>query len=200
MRITLGGKRIKKEKICGIYCYTNKQNGKKYVGQSKDILERKYNHTYLKNKREIVFEKAIRKYGIDNFDFEILIRCIPDQKLLDDLEKFYIKYLHSHISEWGYNIAWGGGAPMTGRKHSQETKDKVSKTKMGTITSEETKIKLSKIGLGRKSNKATKSKFVGVYWNKKNNNWNMKYTDKGKNIHGGTFYSETDAALEYNKK
>ena len=60
-----------------IYCYTNKINQHKYVGQTNN-LKRRYNEhlsaSYNENSISYnsLFHQKIREYGIDNFDFEIL--------------------------------------------------------------------------------------------------------------------------------
>ena len=53
-----------------IYCITNNINGMQYVGQSKDAHKRFKAHALAKDKT--YFHSEIRKYGIDNFDMEIL--------------------------------------------------------------------------------------------------------------------------------
>ena len=60
-----------------IYMYTNKINGKGYVGKAEDFLRRKKQHiksSYNKkaNGYNVPFHRAIRKYGIENFDATIL--------------------------------------------------------------------------------------------------------------------------------
>ena len=55
--------------MIGIYKITKKSNGKSYIGQSNDIERRFIEHKY---KTDISVEKAIRKYGIDAFDYEII--------------------------------------------------------------------------------------------------------------------------------
>ena len=58
----------------GIYKITNKQNNKIYIGKSKDIEDRWIYHTshYNDSKEwDKNLYKAFRKYGIDNFSFEI---------------------------------------------------------------------------------------------------------------------------------
>ena len=55
-----------------VYCYTGK-NGKKYVGQTCQSIARRAEggHGYCKNNNS-VFGQAIKKYGFDFFDVEIL--------------------------------------------------------------------------------------------------------------------------------
>lgn len=54
-----------------VYVHTNKINGKKYVGQSSNIVERWRNggKNYFSS---IKFFRAIQKYGWENFTHEIL--------------------------------------------------------------------------------------------------------------------------------
>ena len=63
-----------------IYCYTNKINGKKYVGQTINAEQRynahKSNYQNPNNTEyNSLIHKAFRKYGLDNFTFEILELC-----------------------------------------------------------------------------------------------------------------------------
>ena len=103
-----------KEKICGIYKITNKVNDKVYIGQSVDIYKRwdaHINTSNDKNKKEYNYPlySAFRKYGIENFDFEILEVC--DKETLDDLEIKYIKEYNSCTLDkngYGYNQNHGG--------------------------------------------------------------------------------------------
>jgi hypothetical protein len=97
--------------MIGIYCFTNKINNKKYVGQSIDILLRREQHfwaAYNIKTREYntYFHKAIRKYGQNNFIFEILEECKVDD--LDEKEIKWISYYKSNNSEFGYNLTFGG--------------------------------------------------------------------------------------------
>lgn len=57
----------------GIYKFTNKINGKIYIGMSNDIQRRYREHLYLScKKQDTYFHQALHKYGIDNFDFQIV--------------------------------------------------------------------------------------------------------------------------------
>ena len=73
---------------------------------------------YLKNSKSLIYN-AILKHGHSNFSLTILEYCEPEQCL--EKEDFY---LSSEKHE--YNIAKKAGAPMSGRKHSEETKQKIS--------------------------------------------------------------------------
>lgn len=88
---------------CGIYLITNLVNGKQYVGQSIGIAHRWVQHK--NSKEDYPISKAIRKYGKDNFKFEIIENCLP--KDLDEKEKYYIKKYNTVIPN-GYNITYGG--------------------------------------------------------------------------------------------
>lgn len=109
--------------ICGIYKITNTINGKVYIGQSRDIQTRKSQHKYdMRNggHNEHLY-RAMRKYGFDNFEFEVLEEC--EIHRLNDLEKKYIEQYNS-MSPDGYNIELGGGARET---TSAYTRKKISK-------------------------------------------------------------------------
>ena len=96
-----------KEKIntdCGIYLITNLINGKQYIGQSVGIQHRWVQHKNSKENYPI--SKAIRKYGRDNFKFEIIENCSPEE--LDEKEIYYIKVYNTIIPN-GYNVTYGGG-------------------------------------------------------------------------------------------
>ena len=88
--------------IIGIYKIENLINGKKYIGQSIDIQRRFEEHKRDKDNCRI--HQAIRKYGINNFSFEIIEECSPS--MLDEREKYWIKYYDSFNN--GYNATHGG--------------------------------------------------------------------------------------------
>lgn len=92
--------------MCGIYLITNLVNGKQYVGQSNDIEYRWEQHkksSTNKHKRSRLIS-AFKKYGIDNFKFEILELCSPDE--LDAKEIQYIAKYDTYNN--GYNMTIGG--------------------------------------------------------------------------------------------
>lgn len=135
-------------KKCGIYKITNLTNGKMYIGQAKDIEKRWSKHKYSSQKENQVLYRAIRKYGIENFEFEIIQEC--DIKELDNLEIYYIQYYNTYIhseNSNGYNMTIGGDATR-GNKLSEETKLKISKANKGR---EKTETEIQKIKNSRKT-------------------------------------------------
>ena len=183
-----------------IYCYTNKINGKRYVGQT--INELKTRHRlhmnavrFTSNKRdnETPIHRAMRKYGIENFKLEILIMNCVDYDRLNNYEKFYIKRFKSLANQNGYNVSDGGlngnkfagkteeemdkwkrelsearkrkysgkNHPWYGRKHSEETKRKISEAHKGKkfIRTEEYGKKL---GQSLLNNPKISTKVVGI--------------------------------------
>jgi group I intron endonuclease len=124
-----------------IYKATNILNNKLYVGKTKYTLEkRKYFH--LKNKSKSKFHKAMDKYGIENFIWEIICQCSTLDEL-NDKEKYYIKFYDS--IEKGYNLTKGGdgGDVRSGMKNSFESRSCVSIKLSGHTMSQETKNKIS---------------------------------------------------------
>lgn len=99
------------EIICGIYKIENLINNKCYIGQSVNIKRRWKAHKEasknIKNKTyDFPLYKAIRKYGLENFSFEILEIC--SENLLNEKEKYYVKYFDSYNN--GYNQDEGGNS------------------------------------------------------------------------------------------
>ena len=85
--------------MIGIYKITNKLNGKVYIGQSRDIDARWRQHINAKDNYAI--HNAIKKYGKENFKFEVLLECPID--MLNVWERDMIA-LYDCISPNGYNI------------------------------------------------------------------------------------------------
>lgn len=125
-----------KIKICGIYCITNKINGKKYIGQSVDIYRRWAQEKKMKRLNEHLL-RSMQKYGVDNFDFQILQECSPED--LNALEVKYVELYKTTLPQFGYNKTTGGDSEFhrTFRPMSQEQKDKISKANKGRKPSKE---------------------------------------------------------------
>jgi group I intron endonuclease len=139
-----------------IYKVTNKINGKAYIGQTINYDNRKWGHinSSVKTKNSdynSIFHRAIRKYGIESFEWNILYKGSYNPKLLDELEMVFINYYGTFGK--GYNANIGGGS-NTGIKRSEETKKKLSDINKGKKISKEIieKIRLKNIGKKRDDN------------------------------------------------
>ena len=93
--------------MIGIYKITNKINNHSYIGLSTKVEERwKYHQSPYNQQRESYknLYKAFKKYGIENFTFEILEECSVQE--LGEKEKYYIAKYDTYKN--GYNMTTGG--------------------------------------------------------------------------------------------
>lgn len=122
------------KKILYIYKFTNKTNGKTYIGQTNNIEKRKRSHkseafNMKSNGYKIPFHAAIRKYGWDNFDFEILEELDDSfgRDYLNEREIFFIAHYKSLIGQNGYNVSKGGNV------YNRTFRQQVSLSKIFTV-------------------------------------------------------------------
>lgn len=87
---------------CGIYKIENLITGHVYIGQSVNITSRWAAHKRADD--DFPIHRAIKKYGIENFDFSIIEECPKEQ--LNDREIYWINYYDSFKN--GYNATPGG--------------------------------------------------------------------------------------------
>jgi group I intron endonuclease len=140
--------------LSGIYGLRCKSTNKWYVGQSTDVMYRwnkYYKRLNCKGQRKLY--NALKKYGYNNFDKIVIEKCDPIDWIMGYREIYWIKHFNSLID--GYNLKEGG---LNGGKHSKETKDKISKSKIGIKISDETKAKMSLSKRGKKFTKEHKDK------------------------------------------
>lgn len=128
--------------IMGIIYKATSPSQKSYVGQTRyDLSSRWRDHVYDANdpKKDHckLLNRAIRKYGKDNFVLEVLCEC--DDEELNEKEGHYIK-LFNTIKPHGYNLTYGGLANI----HLEETKQKISEKLKGIPKPFETLEKRSK--------------------------------------------------------
>lgn len=126
--------------IYSLYQYTNKENGKKYIGVTHDPVQRHQDHAKGKSGAR-VFNRAVCQSGIEAFDFRVLalfdradVACYHEQAAI-------LKF--DTLAPHGYNLC--AGAPFT-QYHgpcSEETKEKLSKALMGRVFSADHKRKIS---------------------------------------------------------
>lgn len=107
-----------------IYKITNKINNKIYIGQTIRTLEERVKEH--KRKKNCSLYKAFNKYGIENFDFEIIEKCNSTEEM-NEKEIYWIKY-YDCLMPKGYNLCEGGGQ-TNGYTHKEESKIKMSKNR-----------------------------------------------------------------------
>lgn len=102
-----------------IYSIKNLINNKIYIGMSVNVEERWSRHkTLFKKGGGLEANKplylAFQKYGIENFAFDIIEKCSPEE--LSEKEKYYIKKYDCCILDGydkGYNLTRGGEGYLT---------------------------------------------------------------------------------------
>ena len=95
-----------------VYLITNLVNNKKYVGITNDYKKRWENHKCC-NDPTMAIAKAIKKYGKENFKFEVIESNISLDEI-DEKEIYYINKFETHVSLGkGYNISKGGRYNIT---------------------------------------------------------------------------------------
>lgn len=155
-----------------VYQITNAVNGKKYIGQHAGDNLHKYwlstvyfaEHGY-QGKR--LLYRAIRKYGATNFEIKPLV-IVGTKQEMDYYEIELIRRFDSMNPKEGYNITAGGSGSF-GVKPSKETRDKMSKVRLGKKMPESHRRKLSerskgnKYSLGKKMTKENYDKLMAVH-------------------------------------
>ena len=153
-----------------IYRIDNLENGKFYIGQTIQTLQKRWNDHVSDTKNlsdDMVIHLAMRKYGIEAFTMESIhtISCETKAELkkqLNELEILVIEQLQPK-----YNVAKGGlghtgvivrrfgtDNHFYGKTHTEETRQRISEMNKGRFVgkklSEETKRKISE---GKKGDK-----------------------------------------------
>lgn len=97
-----------------IYKIENQINHKVYIGKTVDTLEKRWKQHILESRKPIracrPLYAAIQKYGIDNFQIELVEENIGSADL-DDKEQYWIQQYNSYIgfkNSNGYNATLGG--------------------------------------------------------------------------------------------
>nr|DAM78930.1 MAG TPA: intron associated endonuclease [Caudoviricetes sp.] len=88
-----------------IYKATNKINGKSYIGKTVDYKTRVWQHRRCYEKENCKFHDAIKKYGFESFEWDILEICNNESDACN-LEIHYIELYNSYRD--GYNENKGG--------------------------------------------------------------------------------------------
>ena len=105
-----------------VYIHINKTNGKKYVGQTCQTVEKRWQggKGYIHSAH---FYSAIKKYGWDNFEHIVFATGLTQDEA-NNFEKLLIEKLNTTDSKCGYNLRSGGG----NSKHSLASRKKMSES------------------------------------------------------------------------
>lgn len=163
-----------RHKISGIYAIENKLNGHRYIGSSIRVSIRFSEHRFaLRNNKHFSqhLQAAWNKYGESAFEFRVLEEVLPES--LKEFEQLYIDtllpeyniqkevvrlgYTHKHSEETKQKLSKAlvgntNGKNGRGRKMSEESKEKMRQAKLGIKRgpmSEETKQKISNAQKGK---------------------------------------------------
>ena len=113
--------------ICGVYKLVNKATGQCYVGQSQRCKKRIKEHFRLLRWNKHTnphLQNAYNKHGADNFYGAIEVEC-ESLKELDNIENMFLKGDAWFEEPTVYNIADFAKAPMRGKKHSEEVRERI---------------------------------------------------------------------------
>jgi group I intron endonuclease len=102
----------------GIYKIINMLNGDFYIGKSYNLRVRCIDHCYKRNSKNVkncILYKAIKKYNIKNFKFEVMQLVDIKTENIDKLEEYYILQYDPK-----YNIIKSGQNTSTGKSLNEE--------------------------------------------------------------------------------
>jgi len=161
--------------IIGIYKITN-PSGAVYIGQSWNITKRFA--TYRRNDKyvasQVLLFRSLQKYGVENHIFEIIHELPKDveQRIMDSYEILYMD-LYRSGGVILLNLKEGGSYG----KHSEESKRKMSLSKIGNNIGEEGRLKIALSRKGKKMSDSTKSKLFLI---NKGRKWTSDQISKAK--------------------
>lgn len=146
-----------------VYAITNLINRKRYIGLSSDPKTRWTDHKWSHKNRPNNLYKAMRKYGVHNFTFDILFDAMNREEAIET-EKSTITLFGTLRN--GYNETLGGKG-VNGLRKSEESKRKVSETlksigvglwNIGRKATPEQKAARSRARMGFRHSEATRLK------------------------------------------
>ena len=120
-----------------IYKITNTINGMVYIGQTSRTLNQRMAE-HLANSRTSYIDRALKKYGIQNFEVDVIAEADTKEEL-DALEKYFIKHFDCKIPN-GYNLTDGGEGqcgiqrfgednPHYGKHHTDSAKKRIGEAR-----------------------------------------------------------------------
>lgn len=169
-----------------VYKHTSPSN-KSYFGITSTTLEKRSGKNGSYYKKDMLFYRAIQKYGWNNIKHEILFANLSKQEACQKEIELIAQY-KSNNAKYGYNISSGGESGNAGVKASVETREKMriahlgNRSNTGRKLSAEHRQKLSaahkgnKVMLGRKLSEETRRKISEAQKGEKNHFYGKKHT------------------------
>ena len=139
--------------IACIYMLTS-PSGKRYIGQTINLRNRMQKYACNDSKGQVAIYRAIKKYGWENFDVDILLdvkRNDNIREVLNIFESAFIKKFNT-IDPYGYNLTYGGDY----KKLSASTIEKMRLANLGQKRTPEAKFNMSVSGLNMDVDKREK--------------------------------------------
>ena len=155
--------------MTGIYKITNPK-GRIYIGQSVNLNKRKSHYKNLECVKQIRIYNSLLKYGWENHKFEILTLCYEEQ--LNEFERDF-QEAYDVIGSNGMNCKLTKVGDRSGRL-TQETKDKIIKANTGRKHTEESKKKMSESGKGKIISQETRERLSKAFKGKKHSEETIK--------------------------
>lgn len=136
-----------------IYKTTNTVNNKIYIGkhQTENI-----NDSYLGS--GVSLEMAVKKYGKESFVKEILYVFDNEEEMNSKEKELVTEEFIKRKDNYNKSLGGEGGSNFKGKKHTDETKQKLSEIAKKRIYSEETRNKISEGNRKRVISEETKLK------------------------------------------
>lgn len=105
-------------------------DGKIYVGKTIQSLKDRWDGHCRPGRKKTFFDTKVHAYGKENFLLFVLRKCLTVEEM-DLAECAYIELLNATNPAIGYNRKVGGKWNFRGRKHSEETKQKMRLASLG---------------------------------------------------------------------
>lgn len=128
-------------------------NGKYYIGLTSQDCRYRWCNGKGYNK-QILFFRAINKYGWENFRHEILFHGLTHEQAVQKEREMICKY-KSNNPKYGYNNTEGGEG-VTGYRHTPEARQKISLAGIGHVISEDGRRRISESMKGNQYTKGYK--------------------------------------------
>lgn len=129
-------------------------SGKKYIGQTINLKNRMQKYAYNDSRGQVAIYRAIKKYGWENFDVDILLEVKRKDKVREILNIFeyaFIKKFNT-VYPYGYNLTTGGDHSEL----SAHSKEKIRLANLGRKQTDAAKRNMSISGLNMDINKREK--------------------------------------------